>query len=316
MKNKAMINIDKLVICYLPQEELTEKLGKLKKGEACDFKDFQIIVTNQKYPDIYADLVCEGETYGHFIFQKDKVLFQYDNEALYTEFCKDLNGQKSSLHIVGEQIMSALNLEATGISTLELAIDCNKSPQLRALVSDYTNYDMYLNGKRIDEDEAIPNYKEYFGRSRKTLQKNPTVYFGQARKDGIQFKLYDKTREIELASGKNYIKGWNEFKGNNIYRLEVSIGNKQWKEWVNYAKDNLKGNYKLQPNEEMEGIWGYNSRNIFQLANDEVYKVNLWDWLANRVLYFVDKTNKEKVTLFDLCAAGWRKPHLNKRNKK
>jgi len=303
MKIKSRINCDKLYISYQPDKKLATLLGELEIGVIKHFNDFQLRVI-EKNERICAELLC-GEYYlGIFTFNDNAIVFEYDNKALYSAIGGDCKGQKYNLQSVFEAISEELGLIPSGIRKLELAADVNKCPQLRALISDWKNYDMIYNGKKIEDDEAIPYYKEVFGRTRKALERNPTVYFGQARKDGIKFKLYDKQREINKVSNKDYITEFNEFNAGGIYRLEVTIVNKQWKEWLDKLKTGH-GNYSIWPNEtESE----YIGRNIYYLATDYDYQCALFDWLASRVLYFRVKKTKEEITLLDLCG-GWIKPH-------
>ena len=122
-------------------------------------------------------------------------------------------------------ICVGLGLAFNNITEIEVALDTetNIIYRLRKLIKDVENYDMYLNGRKVEEGTLLCNYGEYYERSREKLSRCPTLYFKQSKDTDMALKVYDKAKELEERSpGKasryhNWI-GWSDT--NRIYRAE------------------------------------------------------------------------------------------------
>lgn len=68
------------------------------------------------------------------------------------------------------------------------------------MIKNVDKYDLYLNGKKVDNDEVLDGYGEYYTRNRVKLSKLPTLYFSHAKETDMQLKIYDKERELNSQS--------------------------------------------------------------------------------------------------------------------
>ena len=104
-------------------------------------------------------------------------------------------------------------------------------------------------------------------------------------------RIYDKTKEITEASGKDYIEDWNDYGKHSIYRVEVTVKNEDYKQWLDYAR-------QLKPERgDLDASVG--------LLCDEAYRASLWHYCAHRQLYFKPKWQRDKVIdLIDIISSG------------
>ena len=88
------------------------------------------------------------------------------------------------------------------VTELELAFDStyNYISKVRRMIKDVENYDLYLNGRKVTNDETLDGYGEYYSRSRVKLSKLPTLYFSQAKDTDMKMRIYDKARELNESS--------------------------------------------------------------------------------------------------------------------
>lgn len=330
-KKKHSINVDKLKLSFKQPKELWEYISDpdndttfddfylhiIDDGRGQDEeKEPNIIVANVLIEDTNADNTRSLFVLGFFTFNNSAkydglCFFTFSNQALYCPFTNKQNYIDCIFHIA-----SVLNLEFNSVTELELALDINHNilPALRKMIKDYDNLDMFVNGKRvIDEERTIEDYGEYFTRSRKRLNRTPTIYIKQSKKDGLQLRIYDKTREIfDDNNTKKYIEEWNDFGKSNIYRLEVVIRWEQFKNWLNH----------VQTSEELPAEWKryisqgtgehtspsepdkeYLGRSIWLLGL-KAYRYALWRFCADRLLYFRLKRGGEAVYLSDIAASS------------
>jgi len=112
-------------------------------------------------------------------------------------------------------------------------MDTNKNliATLRKYIKDYKGYEMFLNGNLVhDEYRKLENYGEFYSRSRKKLNRQPTLYLRQKKQSGLALRVYNKSAELE-GSQKDYITNWLGFGGQTIYRAEITIRNTEIRQY-------------------------------------------------------------------------------------
>ena len=310
------INIDKLRVCFTQPDTLIQYLSE-RKGEDgfVDYEHFRLHIIEEETEDgssirqIIARVILLGTgqsgtdvSLGTFMLNnsgkyRGLCFFTFENKALYS--CEAIiNGERHNLIGYLNYVTETLGLRYNNITELELAMDTNYNVTsvIRRYISKYQQYRMYLNGKIIrDPKITIKGYIEIFNRTRKKLQRTPSLYIKQGSIGiELQLKIYNKTKEIEEESPhKQHINEWNNFAdGTQTYRLEVTIGNVDFKEWQRYL-------------ESIGSIWKDNEQPLEMLMMED-YRLELWRYATNRMLWFIDINDKEskKITLADIVGGA------------
>lgn len=279
LKRKVNYNVDKLKLCYYQPSDLFAELARRDKDEYIDFGYYRLyildngrkensdkpsvkakanIVTNieQSWVNIGTLTATNSAKYDGLCF------LELYNSALYNrlgEVGERVNGLNCLPYIV-----TPMGLQLHNLTEIEIAADCNHNPipLIRKLIADYHSYDMIVNGKRItDEQRNISGYCEIHGRSRARVDRIPTLNFRQSKDEGLRMKIYNKSKEIAEASGKDYIEDWNNYGNYPIHRVEVTIRNEDYKQWLDYIRP-------------IKAEWG-NLEACGELLCDEAYKALL-----------------------------------------
>ena len=208
--------------------------------------------------------------------------FGFENKALYTPFIY-VNGNKYNCVNFVEYISDDLGLIFNNISTLEIARDSTRNyvTAVQKFIRDFANYEMFVNGHIVrDENRTIPHYRKMYSSSRKKMSRVPTLYFDQS--DGPALKIYDKRKEMEEEEQAklSYIPQWLSFGDAPIYRAEVTFKNRDIREYM--AKI---------------GIVGEEAMSIVTSADK---MADMWQYGADRLLYFRDRTTGNIIRLADL----------------
>lgn len=249
-KKQIKFNIDKLKLCYKQPQELFDEFANYKQDQTIyrDGYDLYIVPDEDDrhirlsvsvggirlgFLTLNNTKQCEGLCF--FKFENRACYFNFDKQALYEFLSVDVSTwQKYNLIGAWENIADDLGLVFNNITELEIACDTNFNlgAKVRKMIKDYLHYEMFANGKKItDPNRLIENYHETFSRSRKRLQKYPTIYFEQARTDAPLLRIYNKSDEIESNDNtKDYISEWNGF--SPIYRMEVRLKSNSIKEFL------------------------------------------------------------------------------------
>lgn len=138
----------------------------------------------------------------------------FENAALYDDY----------LLASRFYIESVLGLEFLRVSKIDVAADFNFNVVSRfyRLFKD-PDYDLIINGKKVaDFWTTIPEVLHIAGN---TNRKRPFAHHMPVVKNAngsMLMRTYDKSKEIEEESGKEYIRENAGF--NRLYRLEVSLG--------------------------------------------------------------------------------------------
>lgn len=312
VKRRINFNVDKLKQCYKQPEGLFEELAKYPNNKYLDYDGFKLHVVdngrgeNNDKPPIRIKtnvLLDDGTLIGDFVFHASaqfdgKCFFTFANTALYeqTSLVEDTKYNHQSTI---DYIATSIGLELNNFTEIEVAADVNFNviAKVQKLVKDYENFDMIVNGKRVtDQNRKIEGYGEYFSRSRAKRDKYPTLYFSQAKNDGLELKIYDKSKEIiEENPQKQYIIDWNDFGEQKIYRLELTIRNEQFKKWLDYVRTGDAGVLRE---------WGDFERSEGLLML-QAYKCPLWQFGADRLVYWRHRGTNEVVSLLDIALGTW-----------
>lgn len=314
MKKKFKFNIDKLKVCVIAENDsLFEQLSKAECAPYIEeFEGFKIHLLAKyedsvKIEDTLTSFVkrivmsiedmefkeigkltistCKGEISG---------FFEFSNRALYQK------------NVCLNHILSSLRLKLCSITTIEVALDLNFdfTRKLMRFIRDAENYDMILNRKKIKAaNEPLKKVYSISAMSRESISKQKTLYLGNEKKT-LKTRSYNKSKEIEDGGEKKYIEEWNNFgSSSKMFRVEFTIG---WEffyyEWLS-SKGNGKG--------EDEPFSAYLGR-IVDLLRSPMYKLSLWNFCANRQLYFRDKRTGEKLTLLKIATGIKNSQDLNR----
>lgn len=302
-KIKYNFNVDKLRLCYKQPQQLFDLLKGYNNGDYINFDGFSLVITdccrcvesNKEPTKIKADVVIDdGTLLGEFVFNdsakyEGKCFFSVDNHALYKLNGFDSQGNKHNYMAFVDWVEQKLHLDKNNLTEVEIALDVNFNPipQLQRLIRDTDSYDMIVNGKKVDDNERISGYGEYFERTRTKRKRYPTIYLSQRKADSPSLKVYDKLSEINEESGKDYVIAWNEFNNSPIWRMEVTVKNVDFREFQEKISKNI---------EE----WG-NIESVVVLLGLEQFKALLWVYITERLMYFRNKHSNEVVSLFDIA---------------
>lgn len=332
---KGIVNIDKLRLSFTQPLSLWQELikhpiekptdnNKQPKNKYVSFGDFKLHIIDDgrgkdqaKEPTkIVADVILSDNTkLGTFTFNNSAkydglCFFTFENKAFYTTDTI-INGVKSNMMCYLQPIADTLGLVINSFTETELSADINHNPLpiIRKLIKDYSNFDMIVNRKCVkDENRTIEGYGEWFDRSRKKLNRYPTIYVRQSKDDGQKLKIYNKTQEINEESGKDYITEWNDFGRSNIYRLEVSVKWENFQKWLDYLQTavHLPSEWKRYFSDnpsQTESMTDYLERTIWLLSFHD-YRVAMWSYCTEKMLYFKHRASNTPITLPDIGAMG------------
>ena len=185
-------------------------------------------------------------------------------------------------------------MEFNNITELELAFDStfNYISKVRKMIKDTDAYDLYLNGKKVKDDETLDGYGEYYTRSRVKMSKLPTLYFSQAKDTDMKMRVYDKARELNENSPnkaerlKEWL-GWDTI--DKLYRVEVVLHNTNVREFVERYGERL---YRE---------CGEHS-NVLNLLGMPDFRLAMFLDSVDRLIYFRNKRTREKISLVELAS--------------
>lgn len=247
---KEIYNIDKLKLSAFQPDGFFEYFASFKKndfigrdgykmmiaddgrGRAGDATPSRIVIVlmweDNKEIGILT-LNSSSTTYG------GRAFVEVDNKQFYTPFSFDLES-KQKIPMMGciAEILDDLGLQVASVTQIDIARDLNMNiiKPLRNMIAD-ASFDMICNNKKItDPLTKIGGYSENYGRCRKHMFRVPTIYYSQAKERTPELKIYNKTREIEESSNKNYIAEWNGFGKESIFRSELTLYWDSVKEWM------------------------------------------------------------------------------------
>lgn len=221
--------IDNLVICYLAPTEL---LGWLKQTDNSSYGDFRMYRAEGRFHRHYFHLFTDdyrrlGDIYFERYASKGNDLYLWlkvENALLY---------DKSFLEVI-DQLSAQWELEFNGFSSLDLARDFgyDVASRIRKMMR-REDLAVIINGKEVKTRTTMLKgiYRTCGMSLVKDGTKGLTIKQAKAARNkhlGITLDCYNKTEEIENASGKQYI---SDFYGQRkrLHRLEVRLNCEQIK---------------------------------------------------------------------------------------
>ena len=304
------VNVDKLRVCFTMPENLYGYLNEhytrrdeLTDARILDEDTFSLVFVEEDEVKMTAVLnVRDVEGYyrlGTFTFSNSakyagKAFFSFENSALYRIYLKFPNEEPKN-HICDLQYVADFyGMEFNNITELELAFDStfNYISKVRKMIKAVDTYDLYLNGKKVKDDETLDGYGEYYTRSRVKMSKLPTLYFSQAKDTDMKMRVYDKARELDENSPnkaerlKEWL-GWDTI--DTLYRVEVVMHNTNVREFVERYGE------RLYPE------CGEHS-NVLNLLGMSDFRLAMFLDSVDRLIYFRNKKTREKISLVELAS--------------
>ena len=304
------VNVDKLRVCFTMPENLYGYLNEhytrrdeLTDARILDEDTFSLLFIEEDEVKMTAVLnVRDVEGYyrlGTFTFSNSakyagKAFFSFENSALYRIYLKFPNEEPKN-HICDLQYVADFyGMEFNNVTELELAFDStfNYISKVRKMIKAVDTYDLYLNGKKVKDDETLDGYGEYYTRSRVKMSKLPTLYFSQAKDTDMKMRVYDKARELDENSPnkaerlKEWL-GWDTI--DTLYRVEVVMHNTNVREFVERYGE------RLYPE------CGEHS-NVLNLLGMSDFRLAMFLDSVDRLIYFRNKRTREKVSLVELAS--------------
>lgn len=222
-----IINVDRLELTYDKNEPLQTLLSDNTINEF-QFDALRLIRENSR---MYShEFIVYGSDYdemlgvierpiGHLHFgspnpNRPYIYLVYDNAALYSNYLL------ASRFYVEE----ALGLEFLRVSKCDVAVDFNFNVVNRFYrLLKNSDYDLIINGEKVKGmKSAVRDVLHIAGN---TTRQRPFAHHSPVIKnaDGsMLMRAYDKGKEIDEESGKEYIREKAGFK--RLYRVEVSLG--------------------------------------------------------------------------------------------
>lgn len=229
--------IDELKLCYMAEPAFLEELSLMKIGDEREFGEFTFRRQTKKHYKYGYDIYYANKIISTFNFGRygslpqyaDNVIYRIENEVLYNKELLDIS----------LKLPEILDLVFCHITSIDLARDCkfNVVSRIRKMAKD-EDIKVIVNGKVIDKKKDVICGKFIFTLNFSKLH-DPSISIKQAKAkrdktQGMTLCGYNKNKEIEMSSHKNYIKDFYAHP-KRLYRLEVHQNNKDIKK---YCEDN------------------------------------------------------------------------------
>lgn len=307
-KTKWAVSVDKLKVCLSQPQEVFNYIHEYTSYPTAEGKrvidedTYKLIIVEEDEltMSVALDVLSDG---GEFMrlgtFQlngtgsryQGRAFFSFENSSLYTVFGVTADGNKANWVDILLPICDDLGLAFNNITELEVALDteANIIYRLRKLIKDVENYDMYLNGRKVEAGTTLESYGEYYERTREQLSRRPTLYFRQSKDTDMRLRIYDKATELrehspEKAARYHEWLGWTTT--DKIYRAEVTMHNTNVREFCERQGKRL----------AEQGEHG----NILGLLGMEEFRLDMFANATDRMIYFRDKATGAKVSIIDL----------------
>lgn len=228
MRKRSRINLDRLELTYTASDEVRtylsdknvqryelESVTLIREQSRLYENEFSIIM--QDYDEELGAFDC---CIGHLHFgspnpHRQHVYIVYENQALYN----------TVFVAIRYYLEDVLGLTFRQVSKIDIAVDFNFCI-VRRFYQLYKNseYDLIINGKKIEGvEQKVADVLHITGNTtRKRPMANPMPVVKNSG-GSLSLRLYNKTREIEEESHKDYITDAVGFA--RMYRIEVSCGN-------------------------------------------------------------------------------------------
>ena len=305
-KIKTVFSVDKLKLCYRTTNgtfgylvqgfNLNADKSKSDISSTIDRGDYCLNLIDHSDNEYETTAITISTTFqmdgkrhklGVFDIKKEAkyCFFSFENRILYSPFIY-VNGNTYNCANFISYITDDLRLEFNNITYVEIAMDTTRNyvNKTRKYIRDFERYDLFVNGNLIkDETATIPNYVKAYSSSRKKMSRQPTLYFRHREQDGLQLKIYNKRKEMTESepSKMKYIPQWLDFGVDApIYRAEITVRNRDIREYM--------------------ALVGIEGEEAMSIINSPKMLANLWQYEADRLLYFRDRATGDIVRLADL----------------
>lgn len=220
-------------------------------------------------------------TFNNNSVYKERAFLTFDNPLFYNPF---YFADKISMLSCVPPILEDMGMSVASITKMEIARDVNTSTlsRLRKLIKN-ENYDLIINGNKVNNKEILQDYCEIYGRKRQRVIFNyPTIYVSQKNKS-MSLRVYNKTHEIRTTDkGKDYIEKWVDFGKEKIFRNELILSWKHIKEFVSSFNIDMEDPYFLG-----------------NITRPETLK-QMFEYFSPRLLRFTHKQTGETITPFNI----------------
>lgn len=303
------VSVDKLRVCLNISDERYDYLknyhtryDELNNYRILDEDDFYLIFIDEDEQGMTAVLNVhdfDGDfKLGTFTFNstdkyKGKAFFSFENQALYKVFLKLGDGEPHNYICDLQYVCDYYGLTFNNITEIEIAFDSNYNyiSKLRRMIKNTDRYDLYLNGKKVKNDETLDGYGEYYKRSREKLSKLPTLYFSQAKDTDMKMRIYDKAKELREHS-PHKIERLKEWLGwectDKLYRVEVVLHNSNIRDFCDRYGERLYNEF------------GKHS-NVLSLLGHSDFRLAIFLDSTDRMIYFRNRATREKISLIDVA---------------
>ena len=307
-KTKWAVSVDKLKVCLLQPQSTFDYLRDHTSYTTIDGKrvvdedTYKLIIVEEDEltMSLALDALSDG---GEFMrlgtFQlngvgskyQGRAFFSFENSSLYTVFGVTADCSKANWVDMLLPIAEDMGLTFNNVTEVEVALDstANIIYRMRKLIKDVDKYDMYLNGRKVDEGTPLENYGEFFERTREQLSRVPTLYFKQSKATDMSLKVYDKATELREHSPEKAARyhdwlGWSDT--DRIYRAEVTLHNTNVREFCE-----RQGKRLAEQGEH---------NNVLGLFGMEEFRLGMLRDATDRMVYFRDRRDGSKVSVIDL----------------
>lgn len=301
-KNKSIISVDKLTLCYQAKDKLINKLSEcneLTDSDDCFYLEripcddalfsdsFNVIIKRTLFDGTgglikkkFATLRIKSHSMSE---NKINYVWLYIENWVFYETFTAIQGKHNWLACV-DYIVDELELSFNNITSLDIALDTNINFAKRIKSAQFNDdYGVILNGTFRTDKKEVLNEIRYLQTADQCRMRTLSLYIVPKKQDGLSLKVYDKKRELE-KSKKSYIPKWNGLK-NGDYRVELTLKNEHLKEFH-------KQHGEVIPDELL----------MATLASQQQSQEPLFDMLyyfSNRLLRFKPKGRKA-ISIFQL----------------
>lgn len=301
-KNKSVISIDKLTLCYKATGELVDRLNEY--NELIDRDDCFRLVRVPSDEALFANCFhvmikfscgnAGGIVEKKLATLKTKLRSMDDSKVNYVwlylenwvfyEVFGVYDGSKCNWLSSVDYIADELGLRLNNITDLHISLDTNINFAKRIKHAQFSDdYEVILNGTLRSNKKEILGEILHTQTGDQCRLRTLTIYINPKKQDGLSLRIYDKKKELE-KSHKSYIPKWHGLKDKN-YRVELTVKNEHLKEFYKQQKG------EVIPDELL----------MTTLASQQQSE----DLLLEMLLYFSDRLlrfrfNGEPISIFQL----------------
>lgn len=300
-KNKSIISVDKLTLCYQAKDKLINKLSEcneLTDSDDCFYLEripcddalfsdsFNVIIKRTLF-DGTGGLIKKKfatlRTKSHSMNEnKINYVWLYIENWVFYETSTAIQGKHNWLACV-DYIVDELGLSFNNITSLDIALDTNINFAKRIKSAQFNDdYEVILNGTLRSDKKELLNEILHIQTGDQCRLRTLSIYITPKKQNGLSLKVYDKKRELG-KSHKTYIPQWNELK-NNDYRIELTLKNE-------HLKEVYKQKGEVIPDELLMATLASQ-----QQSQDPLFAILLY--FSNRLLRF--RCNGKPISIFQL----------------